>query len=53
MIHKLGLGAAYENDFHDIIAEPNGFPTTKDYNFASGWGSPKESGLIKALVGTE
>jgi len=26
-------GADYENDFHDIIAEPNGFPTTKDLQF--------------------
>jgi hypothetical protein len=53
VIYKLGLGAEYENDFHDIIAEPNGFLTTKDYDLASGWGSPKESCFIKALVGTE
>jgi subtilase family serine protease len=51
-IYKLGLGSGYNTEFHDITIGSNGFPATKGYDLASGWGSPNKSGLINALLGT-
>jgi subtilase family serine protease len=45
-IYPLGLG----KDFHDITVGSNGFPATKGYDLATGWGSPNKSGLINALA---
>ena len=49
-IYTLGLGSGYGTDFHDITAGTNGFPATKRYDLASGWGSPNRDGLINALA---
>lgn len=49
-IYPLGLGKGYKTDFHDITSGSNGFPATKGYDLASGWGSPNKSGLINALA---
>jgi subtilase family serine protease len=50
-IYPLGLGNGYATDFHDITVGTNGFPATKGYDLASGWGSPNKAGLINALLG--
>jgi subtilase family serine protease len=49
-IYRLGLGSDYNVDFHDITVGSNGFPATKGYDLASGWGSPNTDGLINALA---
>jgi subtilase family serine protease len=49
-IYPLGLGKGYGTDFHDITVGSNGFPATKGYDLATGWGSPNKSGLINALA---
>lgn len=49
-IYPLGLGSGYKTDFHDITVGTNGFPATKGYDLATGWGSPNKSGLINALA---
>jgi kumamolisin len=50
IIYPLGLGSGYHTDFHDITVGSNGFPATKGYDLASGWGSPNTDGLIDALA---
>ena len=52
-IYPLGLGKTYGTLFHDVTTGSNGFPATKGYDLATGWGSPNKSGLINALLGTE
>jgi subtilase family serine protease len=49
-IYPLGLGKGYATAFHDITVGTNGFPATKRYDLATGWGSPNQSGLINALA---
>jgi subtilase family serine protease len=49
-IYPLGLGKSYATDFHDVTVGGNGFPATKGYDLATGWGSPNQSGLIHALA---
>jgi kumamolisin len=49
-IYPLGLGSGYHTDFHDITVGSNGFPATKGYDLATGWGSPNTNGLINALA---
>jgi len=49
-IYPLGLGKNYATDFHDTTVGTNGFPATKGYDLATGWGSPNQSGLINALA---
>jgi len=49
-IYRLGLGSDYDFEFHDITVGNNGFPATKGYDLASGWGSPSNDGLIDALA---
>ena len=44
------LEKAIRTDFHDITVGSNGFPATKGYDLATGWGSPNKSGLINALA---
>ena len=41
---------ATATDFHDITVGSNGFPATKGYDLATGWGSPNGAGLINALA---
>jgi subtilase family serine protease len=51
-IYQLGVGANYNDDFHDIISGNDVlFPTTVGYDLATGWGSPSGAGLINDLVG--
>jgi subtilase family serine protease len=50
IIYPLGLGSGYHTDFHDITVGSNGFPATKGYDLATGWGSPNTDGLINALA---
>ncbi len=49
-IYPLGLGKGYSTDFHDITSGSNGYPATKGYDLATGWGSPNTDGLINALA---
>ncbi|HEX8814326.1 MAG TPA: S53 family peptidase [Terriglobales bacterium] len=49
-IYPLGLGSGYGAAFHDTTSGSNGFPATKGYDLASGWGSPNTDGLINALA---
>jgi subtilase family serine protease len=49
-IYPLGLGSGYKTDFHDVTVGSNGFPATKGYDLATGWGSPNTNGLINALA---
>jgi subtilase family serine protease len=54
-LYTIGLGASYDSDFHDITVGKNGtgshgFSATTGYDPASGWGSPKGSGLIDGLT---
>jgi subtilase family serine protease len=49
-IYPMGLGSGYHTDFHDITSGSNGYPATKGYDLASGWGSPNADGLINALA---
>jgi subtilase family serine protease len=49
-IYRIGLGSGYNVDFHDITIGNNGFPATKGFDLASGWGSPNKDGLIDALA---
>jgi len=49
-VYKIGLSKNYGTDFHDITVGSNGFPATKGYDLASGWGSPNTDGLINALA---
>jgi subtilase family serine protease len=49
-IYPLGLSKGYATAFHDITVGSNGFPATKGYDLASGWGSPNSNGLINALA---
>jgi subtilase family serine protease len=49
-IYTLGVGRGYDADFHDVTKGNNGFPATKGYDLASGWGSSNTDGLINALA---
>lgn len=49
-IYPLGLGKSYATLFHDVTVGSNGFPATKGYDLATGWGSPNTNGLINALA---
>ena len=50
LIYPLGLSTGYSAAFHDITRGSNGYSATKGYDLATGWGSPKGSGLINALA---
>jgi subtilase family serine protease len=50
-LYVIGLGADYNNDFHDITSGSTGYSATKGYDLATGWGSPNGSGLINDLTG--
>jgi len=51
-LYTIGLGVDYGLDFHDITSGGNTLGTTSGYDLSTGWGSPKGSALIDALVGT-
>ena len=51
-LYDIGLSSGYDTDFHDIISGSNGNSATTGYDLATGWGSPKESGLISGLINT-
>jgi kumamolisin len=51
-LYDIGLSSSYDTDFHDIASGSNGYPATTGYDLATGWGSPKESGLISGLINT-
>jgi len=48
-LYTFGLGPGYDTDFHDIKSGSNGYPATKGYDLATGWGSPDGTGLINAV----
>jgi hypothetical protein len=59
-IYAIGKGpyATYANIFHDITTgnnfnsqNPTRFPATSGYDLCTGWGSPRGSNTIAALVG--
>jgi kumamolisin len=52
-LYQIGLGANYDNDFHDITSGSNGYVATVGYDLATGWGSPNQAGLINDLTGLE
>jgi subtilase family serine protease len=51
-IYNIGVGSNYNTDFHDITSGNNGYPATKGFDLATGWGSPNGGGLITALAGS-
>lgn len=51
-LYTLGTGSSYDSDFHDITSGGNGYSATTGYDLATGWGSPKGSGMISALAGS-
>jgi hypothetical protein len=51
-LYNIGAGSSYGSDFHDILSGSNGYPATSGYDLATGWGSPKGTGLIDALAGS-
>ncbi len=47
------LSAAYAVDFHDITSGTSGsYSAVTGYDLVTGWGSPKGTGLINALIQT-
>jgi subtilase family serine protease len=51
-LYAIGVGSSYTTDFHDITSGSNGYSATTGYDLATGWGSPKGSGLLNALAGS-
>ncbi|MEI9970338.1 MAG: hypothetical protein WDM87_17615 [Terracidiphilus sp.] len=51
-LYTIGAGSSYGTDFHDVTSGSNGYSATTGYDLATGWGSPKGSGLINALAGS-
>jgi subtilase family serine protease len=51
-IYSMGLQSGYNAAFHDVISGSNGYPAVTGYDLATGWGSPKGTGLINALAGS-
>jgi subtilase family serine protease len=49
-IYTIGLSSSYDIDFHDITSGSNGYPATRGYDLATGWGSPNGPALIKTLT---
>ena len=50
-IYSIGLRSGYSTDFHDITSGSNGtYSAVKGYDLVTGWGSPKGTSLINALV---
>jgi hypothetical protein len=50
-IYKIGLGSAYDSDFHDIIIGSNGqYKAVTAFDLVTGWGSPNGAHLIDALT---
>jgi len=47
LLYELGLSTSYSKDLHDITSGSNGYPATKGYDLATGWGSPVAGGLLK------
>jgi subtilase family serine protease len=50
ILYRIGRGASYHSDFHDITTGDNGYFATVGYDLATGWGSPNGVNLLKALV---
>jgi len=52
-IYEIGVGSAYDSDFHDITSGSNGeFSAVTGFDLVTGWGSPKGPDLIDALTGS-
>jgi subtilase family serine protease len=51
-LYDIGLSSSYDSEFHDIISGSNGYSATTGFDLATGWGSPKGSGLISGLINT-
>ncbi len=56
-IYMLAQGASAANDFHDITVGNNqlrgthtGFPATRGYDLATGWGTPNVANLVPDLA---
>ena len=56
-IYAIGKGTNYTSCFHDIVignnyspSSPNKFPAVSGYDLCTGWGTPKGTNLINALV---
>lgn len=41
----------YANDFYDITIGANGYPATPGWDYASGWGTPDMTALMRDVVG--
>ncbi len=51
-LYAFGVSSTYATDFHDITSGKSGsYSAVKGYDLVTGWGSPKGTGLINALVG--
>jgi subtilase family serine protease len=51
-LYSIGASSSYDSDFHDVTSGSNGYSATTGYDLATGWGSPKGSGLLNALAGS-
>jgi subtilase family serine protease len=53
-IYKIGVGASYDSDFHDITSGSNGkYSAVIGYDLVTGWGSLDGPSLIDALTGSQ
>ena len=50
-VYTIGLGTAYNSNFHDITSGSNGWTATKGFDLVTGWGSPNGATLINSLTG--
>ena len=53
-IYRIGVGSAYDNNFHDITSGNNGkYSAVTGYDLVTGWGSLIGSNLINVLAGSQ
>ena len=50
-LYAFGTSSSYGTDFHDITSGKSGsYSAVTGYDLVTGWGSPKGTGLLNALV---
>jgi kumamolisin len=50
-LYRIGMGANYDSDFHDIVSGKNGkYYAVTGYDLVTGWGSFIGPNLLGALV---
>jgi subtilase family serine protease len=52
-IYRIGIGADYQSDFHDITSGSNGkYSAVTGYDLVTGWGSFDGPNFIKGFTGS-